>query len=293
MSSQAITVLFADLAGSTRLFQEVGDAAAHQRVTDSLQCMKSVIENHQGKLLRTVGDAALASFDDTWLAYLAAVDIQRAHQALQLSVRVGFHHGDVIPDDGDVYGNAVNIAARVASFAEADEICITDDVAARLTVPQRANVQFMDRVDFKGIAEPMAVYRVNWRNDAEQTAIFSAYSPTERYTTNMVLDLLIGAKRIRIDQENPVVSFGRAFDNHVIIDTELASRNHARIELTRGRYLFHDSSANGTYIKRGGYSTEFIRRETTSLDQFGSIGLGFSPDTPSPHVIEYRLRVWS
>lgn len=293
MSSHALTVLFADLAGSTRLFQEVGDTAAHQRVTDSLQCMKSAIENNQGELLRTVGDAALASFADTWLAYVAAVDIQSAHQASQLSVRVGFHHGNVIPDDGDVYGNAVNIAARVASFAEADEICITDDAVARLTVPQRANVQFMDRVDFKGIAEPMAVYRINWREDTEQTAIVSAESSTERYTTNMVLDLLIGAKRIRIDRENPVVSFGRAFDNNVIIDTESASRNHARIELTRGRYLFHDSSTNGTYIKRGGYSTEFIRRETTSLNHFGSIGLGFSPDTPSPHIIEYRMTTYS
>jgi pSer/pThr/pTyr-binding forkhead associated (FHA) protein len=105
----------------------------------------------------------------------------------------------------------------------------------------------------------------------------------------MVLDLLIGAKRVRIDRKNPSVSFGRSLDNDVVIDTETASRNHARIELTRGRYLFHDSSTNGTYIKRGGYSTEFIRRETTSLDNFGSIGLGFSPDTPSQHTIEFRV----
>jgi len=289
MSSQTLTVLFADLAGSTRLYQTQGDIEAHLRVTDSLQCMKSVIERHSGQLLRTVGDAALASFDSTDAAYLAAVDIQREHAVLDLSVRVGFHHGEVIPDAGDVYGNAVNLAARVASFAEANEICTTEDAVAQLSIRHRSSTHYLDQVDFKGMSEPMAVYRVHWANDEGETAIITAVSRTERYKTNFVLDLLIGAKRLRVDANNPIVTFGRAYDNDVIVDTESASRNHAKIELARGRYLLHDSSTNGTYLIRGGFSPEFIRRESASLDNFGSIGLGFSPDSTSHHIIEFRV----
>ncbi|NND91823.1 MAG: adenylate/guanylate cyclase domain-containing protein [Granulosicoccus sp.] len=289
MTSQTLTVLFADLAGSTRLYQTRGDVEAHQRVSDSLQCMKMVVERHQGILLRTVGDAVLASFEQTDSAYLASVDIQREHQSMKLSVRVGFHHGEVIPDAGDVYGNAVNLAARVAAFAEACEICTTEDSVAQLSIRHRANACFLDRVDFKGMSEPMPVYRIQWADDRAETAIITAVSRTQRYQTNLVLDLLIGARRLRIDSQNPSLTFGRAFDNDVIIDTETASRNHARIELARGRFLLHDSSTNGTYLIRGGYTPEFIRRESASLDNFGSIGLGFSPELNSPHVIEFRV----
>ena len=139
------------------------------------------------------------------------------------------------------------------------------------------------------MSEPMAVYRVHWANDDGETAIITAVSRTERYKNNFVLDLLIGAKRLRVDASNPVVTFGRSYDNDVIVDTDSASRNHAKIELVRGRYLLHDSSTNGTYLIRGGYSPEFIRRESASLDNFGSIGLGFNPSSESHHVIEFRV----
>ncbi|ASJ74723.1 adenylate/guanylate cyclase domain-containing protein [Granulosicoccus antarcticus] len=289
MSSQTLTVLFADLAGSTRLYQTKGDVEAHQQVSDSLRYMRAIVERHQGTLLRTIGDAILASFSHPDLAYLASIDIQREHQNLDLSVRVGFHHGEVIPDTGDIYGNAVNLAARVAAYAEADEICITEEAVAQLSLPHRSSALFLDRVDFKGMSSPMPVYRIHWNNDSAETGIITAVGRTQHYQTNPVLDLLIGERRIRIDEGNSVLTFGRAVDNDVVIDIESASRNHARIELVRGRCLIHDSSTNGTYIIRGGLSSEFIRRESASLDNFGSIGLGFSPERGSLHAIEYRI----
>jgi adenylate cyclase len=288
MPSQTLTVLFADLAGSTHLYQTRGDVEAHQRVTDSLQCMRIVVERHQGTLLRTVGDAVLASFEQADAAYLASVDIQREHQTLNLSVRVGFHHGQVIPDGGDVYGNAVNLAARLAAFAEANEICTTEDTVAQLSIRHRSYALFLDSVDFKGMSTPMPVYRVRWADDVAETSIVTAVSRTTRYQSNLVLDLIIGAKRLRIDAQNPVVTFGRAVDNDVIIDIESASRNHAKIEFARGRFLIHDSSTNGTYLIRTGFLPEFIRRETASLDNSGNIGLGFIPNSEEQHIIEFR-----
>lgn len=289
MTSQTLTVLFADLANSTHLYQIRGDVEAHQLVTDSLHCMRVIVERHHGTLLKTVGDAVLASFDQADSAFLASVDIQREHQALSLSVRVGFHHGPVIPDGGDVYGNAVNLAARVAAFAEANEICTTEETVAQLSTRHRSSALFLDSVDFKGISTPMPVYRIQWVEDVQaETTIAKAVSRSQRYQTNHVLELRIGAKRIRIDTENSAVTFGRAVNNDVTIDIESSSRNHAKIEFVRGRFLIHDSSTNGTYIIRSGFSPEFIRRESASLDNTGSIGLGFIPNSDAPHIIEFR-----
>ncbi|MFT4729008.1 MAG: adenylate cyclase [Granulosicoccus sp.] len=288
MSSQILTVLFADLAGSTHLYQTKGDVEAHQCVSDSLQCMRIAVERHRGTLLRTVGDAVLASFEQADAAYLASVDIQGEHQTLNLSVRVGFHHGPVIPDGGDIYGNTVNLAARVAAFAQANEICTTEDTVAQLSIRHRSYALFLDNVDFKGMSIPMPVYRIQWADDDAETAIVAAVSRTKRYQSNLVLDLMIGAKRVRVDAENRVVTFGRSVENDVIIDSESASRNHAKIEFVRGRFLIQDSSTNGTYLIRSGFPTEFIQRESASLDNFGSIGFGFVPDSGAQHVIEFR-----
>ncbi|MGK0320758.1 MAG: adenylate cyclase, partial [Granulosicoccus sp.] len=66
------------------------------------------------------------------------------------------------------------------------------------------------------------------------------------------------------------------------------SRNHAKIEFVRGRFLIQDSSTNGTYIIRSGLSPEFIRRESASLDSAGIIGLGFIPASEAQHIIKFR-----
>lgn len=289
MTSQTLTVLFADLAGSTRLYQTQGDAAAHQQVTDSLSCMRVAVERHGGTLLRTVGDAVLASFEQTDEAYLASLDIQREHQLLSLSVRVGFHHGAVIRDAGDVYGNAVNIAARVAGFAEADEICTTEDAVAQLSVRFRSQALFLARVDFKGLSDPLPVYRIKWADDTAATVIIMKGGNTQRYQKNLVLELLFDARRIRIDEQNPLVTLGRSQENDVTIESESTSRTHARIESVRGRFQIHDFSTNGTYLLRGGSSVEFLRRESASLDNSGTIGLGFSPGEEPQNSIEYRV----
>jgi len=284
-----LTVLFADLAGSTNLYQTVGDVEAHRLVTASLMAMKSAIEANQGKLLRTVGDAVLASFDTSNAAFTASAAIQRQHVDSSMSVRVGFHFGEVIPDSGDIYGNAVNIAARVASFAKANEIYTTEDTIARLTIPMRSKTEFLDRIDFKGVLDPIRVYRVNWADKVADTEIVSAASLTSRYATTFILDVIVGAKHLRIDPVNPKLSFGRSVDNDIVINNDSTSRNHAAIEFYHGKYRLRDSSTNGTYIVRGGRQSEFVRREESVLDNFGSIGFGWDPSRVRAEMISFKL----
>ncbi|MFK8079456.1 MAG: adenylate/guanylate cyclase domain-containing protein [Granulosicoccus sp.] len=289
MVSQSLTVLFADLTDSTRLYQTEGDVVAHKAVSQSLLCMKSSIERHGGKLLRTVGDAALASFDDPNSACTAAVEIQRGHSSMGLSVRVGFHVGEVISDSGDVYGNTVNLAARVAAFAEANEICITEKAVARLSLEHRTNTHYLDNVEFKGVARPMPVYRVQWQSDTAHTVIIGETRGMQKNVSTGVLQLIVNGKKLTVDDRQPTVSFGRAAENDVVIDFESASRNHAEIALKRGRFVLSDSSTNGTYLVKDGAAPEFLRRTSVSLEHCGAIGLGFNPEELSTHIIQYRL----
>lgn len=288
MNSQSLTVLFADLVGSTQLYQAVGDAKAHQQITDSLKRMGSVIENHSGQLLKTVGDAVMASFNSADEAYLAAVDIQREHATLDLSVTVGFHFGEVIPDAGDVYGNSVNVASRVASFAQAKEICTTAVTVEQLSREFRRNTHRLDDVAFKGLSAPMAVYRVHWNKDKSATRIMTAVRPPKKPIVSLALDLQVGDASFRLNADNPLVTLGRDTDNTVVVDAQSVSRSHAKIELIRARYYLRDFSTNGTYITVGDEQA-FVRRESSALEGKGCIGLGFNPKSDSQHVIYFNV----
>ena len=289
MTPQALTVLFADISGSTRMYQTQGDEQAHQQISASLQCMKQVIEQHGGTLLRTVGDSALASFTKADSACDSAIAILQAHMDMGLSARVGFHFGDVIPDAGDVYGNTVNLAARVAEFAEANEICTTERALSRLSHTHRENTHFLDTVNFKGLSSPISVYRVHWRTDSAQTEIVANSTDELRNPVGRALEFEYAGQSVRLDAQRPTLTLGRSNENDVVVDTESASRNHASIECIRGRYMLSDFSTNGTYVLKEGGAVEFVRRESTSLDHVGAIGCGFDPRSERADAVEFRL----
>ena len=215
--------------------------------------------------------------------------MQRVHQQTELSLRVGFHYGEVIPDQGDVYGNAVNIAARVAAYANADEIFTTRQTVDRLTRELAEVTEFLDRVDFKGIVEPLPVYRLHWGDTSVDTRIVTAVDRTQRVGTKHALELLIDARRIRIDQAKPIARLGRSVDNDIIVNHESTSRHHAVIEFQRGKYQLRDCSTNGTYVSKGGRPSVFIRREQLMLDEFGVFGLGWNPVGDRQHAVSFRL----
>jgi len=287
-------VFFSDIANSTWLYQQKGDVEAHRLITDCLGRLRTTVEKFNGSLLRTVGDAVLASFEHSDDALIAAVTSQRMQADSPLRLRIGFHFGEVIPDAGDVYGNAVNIAARVASFANAEEIYTTQETIDCLSESLRTTATYLDRVSFKGIQEPLPVYRIHWletsaSSQALETRIITAINRTEKYTTNRVLDLQIGELSVRVDEHNPQVSIGREIDNDIIIDHDSASRHHALITYQRGRYSITDSSTNGTYIIHGGEDAVFVRRESIALQENGIIGVGWHPSMHDQEKIQFQL----
>lgn len=285
---QSIAILFADIGGSTKLYESIGDAEAHKLVARSLQRMEVAIQNNSGTLLRTVGDAALASFPNCDMAFHAAKSIQEQHSTSQLSVRIGFHYGPVIPDKGDVYGNAVNIAARVASLANLNEITTTETSVLLMSSALRQKAALLDFIQVKGINDPLPVYRLFWRPEDESvTAIQTAVSISIRNPSNVELELSYRGHSFLVNQQNPLVTIGRTEECTLIVDNDCASRNHASIELIQGKFYLQDQSTNGTYIVKTEQSPLFIRRESITLDQSGKIGAGWMPSTDDTDIIYF------
>ncbi|MBX2837995.1 MAG: adenylate/guanylate cyclase domain-containing protein [Gammaproteobacteria bacterium] len=285
-------VLFADIGGSTELYEKIGDIEAHRQVAASLELMAEAIFANQGELLRTVGDSSLASFNSANDAYLAAFDMQRQHEHADLSVRVGFHLGPVIPDKGDVYGNAVNIAARVASFARVNEIVATEDAVEALNASLKNRSVFLDRIEVKGLATPISLYRMNWKVSEESaTVIAGGSSRDSSWIKPGVLHLSSGVGKITMDSHFDSASIGRAEEATLSINNEHASRYHAKIEWRQGQFFITDQSTNGTYIQKVGQNPLFLRRDSVVLEGSGAIGVGILPELDSSAVIRFVVDV--
>src|SRR2546421_8585246 len=138
MSDRQATVLFADVSESTKLYETAGDAAAHDAVSRCLEIMRKATEGSGGRVVKTVGDEILALFPEPDGAVSAAAEIQARTEALppvadtKLGVRIGFHCGPVLQKDDDIFGDTVNVAARLVAQATKGQILTSAETAEQL-----------------------------------------------------------------------------------------------------------------------------------------------------------------
>ena len=129
--TRALTILFADVSGSTKLFELRGDVEARTIIARVLDALTDIAGNHGGKVIKTIGDEIMCTFPGALNGILAAVDMQKcvSHNAIfvkdNIGIRIGMHHGETLIEAGDVYGDAVNTAARMASTAKREQIVTT------------------------------------------------------------------------------------------------------------------------------------------------------------------------
>ncbi len=288
-TSQSLTILFADIGSSAQLYDTVGDAEAHRLVADSLARMKWAVSANGGTVLRTVGDSVLASFPSSDQAFQGARAIQQNHQDQKVSVRVGFHTGSVIPDDGDVYGHAVNLAARVAAFAREDEIVATAESVNQLSAEYSQFVSSVFSIDVKGVPESVAVHRMLWRDESAATRLSSSEDFLAAVPSGNRMRLEYGSTRLDAGQRCVDVYMGRSEDNQIAVLNDEASRKHAHIQFRHGQFILRDLSTNGTYVKKQGLQAFFVHRDSIVLDGQGVISLGVSPELSKNEVIAFEL----
>jgi len=163
---QELAILFADVVGSTRLFEILGDVAARDKVSICIEIMRRGTEQHGGSVVKTMGDEIMATFADCDAAIDAAVEMQAAiagHPDLevegqQITIRIGCHFGPVVIETRDVFGAAVHTANRMTSQAKAGQIITTSATVERLSPEWRASVRQIDVATIRGQGTEVALY---------------------------------------------------------------------------------------------------------------------------------------
>jgi TolB-like protein/class 3 adenylate cyclase/tetratricopeptide (TPR) repeat protein len=160
-------IAFTDIVGYTSLAQR-NESLAIQLLDRHNALLRSLLKQHQGREVKTIGDAFLLEFDSALDAVLYSIEIQAvlkeqnrfAQQDEQIHVRIGIHVGDVIHRDGDVLGDAVNIASRVVNFADQGGICISEQVYAQVrNKVQNAMVKIPEQ-QLKNVEQQVGLYHV-------------------------------------------------------------------------------------------------------------------------------------
>jgi len=288
-----LAIVFADVVGSTRLFELLGDLRARDMIATCIEIMRTATEKNSGSVIKTMGDEVMSTFPSASDALNAACQMQKqisAHSQLKIdshavAIRVGCHFGPVVLESRDVFGSTVHTANRMTSQAKAGQIVTTAATVAQLSPEWRAVVRQIDVATLKGQGSEVALYEVMWQPD-DATSMLPQIPLEGRKAAR--LRLQFQDREIVVDEGRPNVVMGRAEDNDLVVKGNLISRLHARVEISRNKFLLVDQSTNGTFIHLAGGEEAFLRRDSMQIKGEGLIGLGRTPEDGSPQTIRFR-----
>ena len=289
-----LAILFADVVGSTRLYELMGDLRARDMVAICIDVMRSATEQRQGTVIKTMGDEVMSTFPSADEALNAAAQMQQqisSHAQLKVdgqpvSIRIGCHFGPVMLENRDVFGATVHTANRMTSQAKAGQIITTAATVERLSPEWRASCRQIDIATLKGQGNEVALYEVLWQSE-DVTSMVPAISMNSRPVRLLRLRLRANDRDLVIDEQHTSITIGRAEDNDVVIKGNLISRIHARIEISRNKFVLIDQSTNGTFVQTASGEESFVRRDSLQIKGEGTIGLGRLPEQDSPQTIRF------
>lgn len=286
-------MLFADIAGSTRLYDTLGDTQAKVLVDECIGIMRNIVGRYAGRVIKTIGDEVMCVLPDADSGHLAATDMQLKIAALpavsnvKRAIRVGFHFGPVIEEESDVFGDTVNLAARMAGLAKGMQIITTLATVERLSPALRDSTRTIAALSVKGKGDDIEVCEVIWQDGEDLTmATPSTGAPAARTE----LHLTHVGQELTLDQANASVLLGRDATCQVVLADRKASRVHARMERRQGKFFLVDQSTNGTFVTFAGEAEIALRREEMMLRGQGRITFGHSIAESSDETVDFVVR---
>src|SRR5512138_1985455 len=292
MAEQAseAAVLFADVSGSTKLYETAGDTVAHAAIEKCVTLMRDKTVQATGRVIKTIGDEVMSAFPTADAAADAAIEMQSAIAELpavgttKIGIRIGFNFGPIVERDGDIFGDAVNLAARLSHVATKDQIITAKETVMRMSPMLKSSTRSITTIQVKGKAEEIQVYELIWQQSEDMTTLASAKSIFKPKQT--ALRLKVQGAEVTLDAQKPAVALGRDATADVVIRERMASRAHGKIERRLDKFILTDHSANGTYVTIEGDREIVLRREEFTLRGHGWIAFG-QPRATSTDVIEF------
>ena len=286
----SLSVLCADVSGSARLHEKLGDAEALRAVDRCVKRMERAIDGFGGRVLKSVGGEVMAAFDSVDEAYQAAVDMQQRVadippvSGVKLAIRVGFSYGPLNEQGDSLEGESVNAAVYLVGLA------LPGQVLTNLTAHEGLSSGFRDATRnvtatlTNGRPLGMEVFEVvssETATPAEKLADASEQSCAP-------ISLRYRDKVIVLDENNPLVRLGRGAECDVLVHDRRASRHHAQIERRGDRVFLVDNSTNGTFVTLNGKPELFLRGEECVLYGKGTICFAASASSKGADCAEFE-----
>ncbi len=289
------TVVFADIVGSNALYQAIGDLRAMSLITRCLVAVEEQIYQHRGEVIKTVGEGVLCLFSDANTAASAVIALQQrvehfaADAAPCLSLRIGLHNGSLIEERGDVFGDGVNVAARLVKLASPGQILTDAGSLSAMRVGFRRRARALDRRRVKGKASEIEIVELGWRRRSGEPFTTEQVTLPER-AGKARMTLRIDAREVVVDSGRSTFTIGREAVNDLAVASRKASRQHARIEWRRDKFILFDHSTNGTYVVVDGEPEVMVKHESFVLRGHGKLSIGESAAARGRGVIEFECR---
>ena len=289
------TILFADVSGSTRLFETKGDVEARRLIAAVLDALSIVCVGHGGRVIKTIGDEIMCTLPTAMAGLLAACDMQRKMSRdinfvrENLAVRIGFHHGNALEENDDVFGDAVNVAARMASLAKREQIVSTAATVNGLTGTRLPETRSLGRARVSGKLLPIEIVDVVWQEDTSgMTMVQSAIRMGDLAPAGAKLTLRHRGKLIELTENSEPFMMGREVSNNLVVEADWVSRTHAQIEYKRGHFMITDRSTNATYVCIGQDPELRLHRDEVHLRKSGSISMGQAAAANTHDLIHFN-----
>ena len=291
-----LAILFADIAKSTHLYETLGNVTAQNLIGACISRMTDVTLKHNGVVIKTIGDEIMSTFPTATDAVAAGKEMHLAIEQMTLpdqpgfsppNIYVGIQIGPVIKEEGDVFGDAVNVAARMVALAKQRQILTTEETVNGLSPDLRESAHCIDRTTIKGKSGEIDIYEIIWEQHDVTVMLDGSL---EELAIRSRLELSFAGSTMDVDIDRPSATLGRQAHNDIVVNDNRVSRSHARIEYRRGKFVLIDQSSNGTFVLIQGKKSIQIKRDETPLLGNGVIGLGRDVTLGSDMAVHFSVK---
>ncbi len=291
-----LAILFADIAKSTHIYETLGNKVAKNLIDASISLLSKVTAKYQGTVIKTIGDEIMCTFPTANDAVEAAIEMHQSLEDMPFpenpdygspNIYVGIQFGTVIKEGGDVFGDAVNVAARMVALAKQRQIITTEGTVKLLSQERQSLARCIDKTTVKGKSGVLRIYEMIWEEHALTVMVTDT---PEIPTIKSRLELTYQGQTIKLDENRPSATLGRQVHNDVVVNDSRVSRSHARIEYNRGKFTLIDQSSNGTLVRIQGKKSVRLKREETQLLGNGVIGLGRDVTPESETAVHFAIK---
>lgn len=284
-----VTVVFADLTGSTGVFESLGNARATQAITRLTQWIGKVCAAHGGRVVKYLGDGVLVIFGNNEAAVTAAIELQRLHQqrvgewpeSMKMGLQIGMARGEIVEQAGDCFGDAVNLASRLSDLSGREQILATRGVIEQLGDTHQVHARCLGLLEIRGRTEPCEVHRIEWQAEIQsdlltvRAALMLGADDAHGAAAQPRIELSWLDAHTAFTQNQLPMFLGRDAEAQFVIEDPRVSRRHANIEYRAGKFYVEDVSSYGTWVRFSDTKAVIaLRRQECVLMADGEIALG-------------------